>query len=114
MCIVVVDADPESLEDLKGKLCAVFPSESVAAFNNPLEALKFGETNRISLLFTDVRLRPFDGYELIKVLQQKQNFFTYIVSGTREHPDDLRWMNVNGCFTKPVSVEELEKIRDAV
>jgi two-component SAPR family response regulator len=112
MCIVAVDADSGSLEELKRKLAEIFEHDSVAAFTSPLEALKFAESNKIDLLFTDVRLRPFDGYELIKALRQKQSFYAYIVSGTKEHPDDLGWMNVNGYLSKPVSLGELTEIKN--
>ena len=111
MCIMDVDAERESLEDLCRKLRATFPGATIAAFYNPLDALKFAEDNRIDLLFTDVRLRPFDGYELIKALRQKQTFYAYVISGTKEHPDDLAWMNTNGCYAKPITLEELRELR---
>lgn len=111
MCILAVDGDANALRDLREKLCTAFPEEVIAAFDNPLNALKFGTQNQVSLLFTDVRLRPFDGYELIRALRQKQTFRAYVVSGTREQPDHLEWMNVSGCFTKPVPLEELQNIR---
>lgn len=107
MCIVIVDADCETLRDLSEKLAAVFPNDTISAFGNPLEALKYAEGHKVDVLFTDVRLRPIDGYELIKALRQKQSFYTFIVSGSKEHPDDLSWMNVNGCYTKPVASSEL-------
>lgn len=114
MCIVAVDAEPDSLNDLCTKIRAVFPKESVVPFQNPLEVLKFADQNSIQLLFTDVRLRPFDGYELIKTLRQTQSFFAYVISGTREHPDDLRWMNINGCFAKPITREELQQVKQKI
>ena len=114
MCILAVDAEPDSLRDLNEKLCMFFPKQTVASFSNPLEALKYAEGKKIDMLFTDVRLRPIDGYELIKALRQKQSFYAYVISGTREHPDDLRWMNVNGCYPKPISREELEQIRSGL
>lgn len=110
MCIMAVDAQPEALRDLCEKLQAAFPDETIAAFCSPLEALQFGEAHKIDFLFTDVRLRPFDGYELIHALRQMQMFRAYIVSGTREQPDHLEWMNVNGCFSKPVSAEDLRTL----
>lgn len=111
MCIMAVDAEPVTLADLRQKLSAVFTGETIAAFTNPLDALQFAEKNRIELLFTDVRLRPFDGYELIRALRQTQAFRAYVVSGSREQPDRLDWMNVNGCFAKPIASEELQQIK---
>lgn len=111
MCIMAVDAQPETLADLREKLHAAFPKDTIASFADPLEALKYAERNKIDLLFTDVRLRPIDGYELVKVLRQKQSFYAYIISGTRECPDDLRWMNVNGCYAKPITAAELVEIK---
>ncbi len=110
MCIMAVDAEPSALDDLREKLCSAFPQQTVVAFGNPLDALKYAEEHPIDLLFTDVRLRPFDGYELIRTLRQKQAFYAYVVSGSREHPDDLSWMNVNGCYTKPVQSAELREL----
>ena len=111
MYILAVDACPESLCDLSDKLRQIFPEDTIASFSDPLSALKFGNTYGVDMLFTDVRLRPLDGYELIKVLQQKKPLFAFVVSGSAEKPDDLRWMNVSGCFTKPVSTEELILMR---
>lgn len=109
--ILAVDPHPDSLRDLCEKLRHTFPEEPVAAFANPLDALQFGEQNPFELLFTDVRLRPFDGYELIKSLRQKRMFRAYVVSGSREQPDRLDWMNVSGCFSKPVSMQELARLK---
>ena len=114
LCIMAVDAEPGSLQDLREKLILSFPKQTVAAFSNPLEALKFADQNKIDMLFTDVRLRPIDGYELIKAMRQKQSFYAFVISGSKEHPDDLRWMNVNGCFAKPITAEELMKIRSSI
>lgn len=111
MNILAVDACPESLRDLADKLRQVFPEDTVAAFSDPLAALKFGNEYGVELLFTDVRLRPIDGYELVKVLLQKSSLYAYIVSGSPEKPDDFGWMNVNGCFTKPVGTGELLTLR---
>ena len=109
--ILAVDPQPDSLRDLREKLLRTFPGETVAAFANPLDALQFGEQNAFELLFTDVRLRPFDGYELIKSLRQKRMFRAYVVSGSRDQPDRLDWMNVSGSFSKPVSMEELGRLK---
>lgn len=108
---MAVDAEPDFLKDLYEKLSAYFPRETVATFSNPLDALAYADRNRVDLLFTDVRLCPIDGYELIGALREKQSFYAYVISGTRERPDDLQWMNVNGFFPKPISREELAKIR---
>ena len=108
MNIVAVDQDERMLMDLKEKLGNIYPGTQVKTFKNPLDVLKFAEYNEIDLLFTDVRLKPFDGYEMIRALRQKRAFKVYIVSGSRENPDNLNWMNVNGCFSKPVTLEELK------
>jgi response regulator RpfG family c-di-GMP phosphodiesterase len=110
MCIMAVDAGTDSLTDISKKLRAAFPKSEIVTFENSLDALKFGETHSIDILFTDVRLKPFDGYELIKALRRRQSFRAYIVSGSRERPDDFEWMNVNGCFSKPVFLSELMEI----
>lgn len=110
--ILAVDPQPDSLRDLCEKLRRTFPEETVAAFGNPLDALQFGERNPFELLFTDVRLRPFDGYELIKALRQKRAFRAYVVSGSRDQPDRLDWMNISGSYAKPVSAEELARLKE--
>lgn len=111
MNVLAVDVCPKSLHDLTDKLQQVFPEDTVTGFSDPLSALKFGNEHGVELLFTDVRLRPIDGYELIKVLLQKNPLFAYVVSGSPDKPDDLGWMNVSGCFTKPVDTMELLKLR---
>ncbi|MEG1684119.1 MAG: response regulator, partial [Oscillospiraceae bacterium] len=112
MNIVAVDHEPTTLEDLTKKLRTVFPTSIIKGFNNPIEPLQYAQSNKIDMLFTDVRLRPFDGYELIKILGQTQSFYSYVVSGSKEHPDDLRWMKVTGTFSKPITTTELTQIRD--
>ena len=111
MCIMVVDAAQDMRQDLVRKLQNVFPGSEIADFGNSLEALKYAARHDFALLFTDVRIQPFDGYELIRILRQQNHAFgAYVVSGTKSRPDDLRWMNVNGSFSKPVSVEELMQV----
>jgi len=107
MNIAVVDHEKSGLEDLTHKLHRVFPKSHIYSFQNPLEVLKFVQKNHIDILFTDIRTRPIDGYELIKVIRQQQAFYAYVVSGSRDHPDNLDWMNINGYFSKPVSDKEL-------
>lgn len=111
MSILAVDADKRTLQIMEANLHTVFPEEELAVFGSPLEAMKYAEHNRIEMIFTDVRLWSLDGYELIKVIRRKQQCFAYVVSGSREKPDDLRWMPVNGCFPKPITVEELKILK---
>lgn len=115
MRILVVDAEKETRDDLAAKLGRRFPGSSIVSFGNSLEVLKFTANNKFDLLFTDVRIQPFDGYEMIRILrQQNQLFCTYVVSGTKNKPDDLRWMDVNGCFAKPVTENELAQVENAL
>lgn len=111
---MVVDHEQAALADLTQKLRTTFPGSVVKGYNNPIEPLQFAQKNKIDMLFTDVRLKPFDGYELVKILGQTQSFRSFVVSGTKEKPDDLSWMKVNGTFSKPVSLEELAKVRDGL
>jgi CheY-like chemotaxis protein len=110
--IAIVDQTAADGNDLAGKLQTAFPQSEIMVYNNPLELLKASQRRRIDMLFTDLRIRPIDGYELIKALRQTQSFFVYVVSGSREHPDNLDWMNINGYFPKPVSVAELTSLHD--
>lgn len=110
--IAIVDQTAGDGKDLAKKLQAAFPKSEIVVYHNPLELLKASYSHKIDLLFTDLRLRPIDGYELIKAMRQTQPFFAYVVSGSREHPDNLDWMNINGYFLKPVSVAELTSLHD--
>lgn len=111
MYIIAVDSDKKALCEFEKRLHEVFTKETIKTFNNPLDALKYADQNTIDILFTDIRIKPIDGYELIKSIRQKQQCFAYVISGSKENPDDLSWMAVNGYYAKPVSVEELQEIK---
>lgn len=114
MNILAVDADPASLAALQTKLQGAFPDAEVTSFRNSLDAIKYGMSHTVNILFTDVRLRPVDGYFLIETLRARQTFLAYVVSGTREKPDSLDWMNVNGYFAKPITEDELLSVAKAL
>lgn len=114
MNIAAIDHDVDSLYDLTEKLKKTFAEYNVFSFTNPLDLLKFSKTEHIDILFTDIRLKPIDGYELMKLLQAEQSFLTFIVSGTKQHPDELSWMNINGFYAKPVTIEELTNLHNKI
>ena len=111
--ILIVDPEERTRAELCKKVSRIFPRSSVASFCNPLDALKYSFANSFDILFTDIRLRPIDGYELIKALQQKQSFRSYVISGSRDRPDNLDWMRLSGYYAKPLALEELEAIAKA-
>lgn len=106
--ILIVDPEQSTREDLRERASRAFPHSAVTAFGNPLDALKYSYSNEFDVLFTDIRLSPIDGYELIKALQQRRSFLSYVISGSRDRPDNLDWMLVNGYYAKPLAPEELE------
>lgn len=67
--VVIVDDDELLLEFLEEVLST--NNFDVHAFGNPLEALKFLETNTAELVITDVKMNEMTGDELLKEVKKK-------------------------------------------
>lgn len=80
--------------------------------SNGKEALKILESEKIDLVFTDIRMPDGDGIELINAInsQLKYRPSIYVFSGfTHEAPEKIKGLGVDKYFNKPVDFKVLEQ-----
>jgi DNA-binding LytR/AlgR family response regulator len=63
---IVIDDEPLALEVIKGLTEKVTFVEIIAYFTNSLEAMAFLQTNKVDLLFLDIKMPDISGIELLK------------------------------------------------
>lgn len=104
--ILLVDDDPnilelfkESLEDLSFVVQTAF---------NGAEALAFLTKNKVDCIVTDISMPLMDGVELIKALQNRQDFTPFFfITGYQDYPrSDLNALKPRAIIFKPFDFEE--------
>lgn len=79
--------------------------------SNAKEALDFLKSEKIDLVFTDVRMPGGDGIELINSIHSQLNYrpLIYVFSGfTHEAPEKIKGLGVDKYFNKPVDFKNIE------
>ena len=65
---IVIDDEPMALEVIKGLTEKVTFVELEGYFTNSFEALKFLQTNKIDLIFLDIKMPDISGIEFLKLI----------------------------------------------
>tara|TARA_B110000879_G_scaffold41896_1_gene59070 strand:+ start:3131 stop:3838 length:708 start_codon:yes stop_codon:yes gene_type:complete len=70
---ILIDDEVMALEILK-KLCSkVKELEVVATFSNAIDAIKYLNSNQVDLIFLDIHMPDFSGFDLVKTLKNPTN-----------------------------------------
>ena len=77
---ILIDDEVMALEILK-KLCSkVKELEVVATFSNAIDAIKYLNSNQVDLIFLDIHMPDFSGFDFVKTLKNP----TYVIATTSE------------------------------
>lgn len=112
MKIMAVDTEQSSLNHLLSLLREVCPDSEVAAFCNPMLAVKYGINQPLDLVFTEIPMRGVDGLTLTKLIREhRPEVRTVFVTGSDRYGVDAVRARADGYLIKPVTKEAL---RDAL
>lgn len=80
--------------------------------SNAKEAFSLLESEKVDLVFTDIRMPGGDGIELVNTInsQLKYRPIIYVFSGfTHEAPEKIKGLGVDKYFNKPVDFKTIEQ-----
>lgn len=112
MNIIIADRDESSAGRLSRILKDLRTDAQILHFSDPMYVVKYGLTNPIDVLFTEVRMKPFplDGLTLIQMIRAKYPFVScYVVTETKNYLEQASAIQVNGYLLKPVSAEQIHR-----
>ena len=113
---LIIDDEPLAINVIKNYLEQIEDLELVNTFSNSIEGLNFLKNNTIDVIFLDINMPIWDGWdfldEIVK-LELQHTFEIYMVSSStsphdKEKAESYRF--VKGFLTKPLEISDLNTI----
>lgn len=98
---IIIDNDKESVEYLKSLMNRLNDFEMLGVFSNPFEALKTVLSDDVNLIFIELDIPGFNGFEFIRNLPQNIN--VVVVSRVKEYAIEAFELEVLDYLIKPIS-----------
>lgn len=98
---IIIDNDNESVECLKSLMVNLNDFEIIDTFSNPYEALKSVISDDINLIFIELDIPDFNGFEFIRNLPKDIN--VVVVSRVKEYAIEAFELEVLDYLIKPIS-----------
>ncbi len=104
---IIIDDEPFAIESLKSLLKNCPDIEILNTFENPIDALKFIQSNNIDLIFLDIEMPELSGIDLLKKMENPPA--TIITSAYPQYAIQGFELDVLDYLIKPISNERLNK-----
>jgi DNA-binding LytR/AlgR family response regulator len=105
--VIVIEDDEVALVNLKRLLKKIDQLDLLATFDNPIKAISFLEENDVDLMFLDLHMPGFSGFDL---LENKANLpSTIITTSDSSKALDAFQFNVIDYLIKPIDLSRLMK-----
>jgi len=105
-CIVIED-EPLALQKVTGYIKQIGYLNLLQEFSNATDAIAYLKTNRVDLIFLDIRMKNLTGIQLLESLQEKP--LVIITSAYDEYALKGYELNVSDYLLKPFSFERFVK-----
>jgi DNA-binding LytR/AlgR family response regulator len=104
---IAIDDEPLALELLEDNISKVPYLQLQGSFNNPLEAMKYLQQNKVDLVFLDIQMPGITGLQFIQSIPQKPMFV--LITAYEKYALDGFNLDVIDYLVKPVSIERFMK-----
>src|SRR5690349_18150725 len=104
---IIIDDEPMALEVVKGLTEKVTFVELVGFFTNAFEAMAFLQSNKIDLLFLDIKMPDISGIELLKSIPNPP--MVIFTTAYSEHAVESFELNAIDYLLKPFSLARFLK-----
>ena len=98
---IIIDNDKESVEYLKSLMNKLNDFEILGTFSNPFEALKTVISEDIQVIFIELNIPGFDGFEFIRNLPE--DIQVVVISNVKEYAIEAFELEVLDYLIKPLS-----------
>jgi two-component system, LytTR family, response regulator len=107
MTCIAIDDEELALELLEDNISKVPYLELLGTFNNPLEAMRIIEEQKVDLVFLDIQMPGLTGLQFIKSISQKPMFI--LITAYEKYALEGFDLDVVDYLLKPVSLERFIK-----
>ena len=104
---IAIDDEPLALELLEDNISKVPYLQLQDSFNNPLEAMKYLQQQKVDLVFLDIQMPGITGLQFIQSIPQKPMFI--LITAYEKYALDGFNLDVIDYLVKPVSIERFMK-----
>lgn len=104
---IAIDDEPLALELLEDNISKVPYLQLQGSFNNPLEAMKYLQQQKVDLVFLDIQMPGITGLQFIQSIPQKPMFI--LITAYEKYALDGFNLDVIDYLVKPVSIERFMK-----
>lgn len=110
MHVIIVDDEPDALENLEKKLKRFNEFESIAAFTNVYLAISYAEENNVDIAFLDIEMPVMNGIMLAKRLRDINNATNIVfTTGYSEYALEAFEVLASDYLLKPINEEAIRR-----
>ncbi|SFV57318.1 Two-component system response regulator [hydrothermal vent metagenome] len=104
---IIIDNDTRSVECLKSLMDKLNDFEIIGAFSNPFEALKAVVSKDVQVVFIELNIPGFDGFDFIRNLSD--SIQVVVISDVKEYAIEAFELEVLDYLIKPISQQRFLK-----
>ncbi len=107
---IIIDDEIKSSENLEFLIQSYCKQvEITAIYNHPLAALEDIKTKSFDLLFLDVEMPQLDGFQLLELLGNGDNFKVIFTTAYKDYAIEAIRKSASDYLLKPINIQELVK-----
>ena len=108
MNCIIIDDEKMARSILKTLCNEIKLLTVIGEFSNAIEAIKFLNDNKVDLIFLDIHMPDFNGFDFVETLKYKTKV-VLITSDDQLAIKAFKYLNIVDYLLKPLSLDSLEK-----